>query len=58
MRLLRHKHNRGKGAAVRTGLAGSLGRWRLMMDADNAATVRELTMLRDAIAPGIGLVAG
>lgn len=58
VRLLRHKHNRGKGAAVRTGLAGSLGRWRLMMDADNAATVRELTMLRDAIAPGIGLVAG
>ncbi|MFG0260396.1 MAG: glycosyltransferase, partial [Phycisphaerales bacterium JB041] len=58
VRLLRHPQNRGKGAAVRTGLAGARGRWRLMMDADNAATVRELSTLRRAIAPGVGLVAG
>lgn len=58
VRLLRHEQNRGKGAAVCTGLAASRGRWMLMMDADNAATVRELSALRDAIAPGVGLVAG
>lgn len=45
VRLIRHLENRGKGAAVRTGLASSIGRWRLMMDADNAATIREVIKL-------------
>ena len=58
VRLLRHKHNLGKGAAVRTGLGASRGSWRLIMDADNAATIRELPTLLDAARPGIGLVAG
>ncbi|VAX42306.1 hypothetical protein MNBD_PLANCTO03-1712 [hydrothermal vent metagenome] len=58
VRLVRHKHNLGKGAAVRTGLDASRGSWRLIMDADNAATIRELPTLLDAARPGIGLVAG
>ena len=58
VRLLRHEHNRGKGAAVCTGLAASHGSWRLIMDADNAATIHELATLRAAIAPGVGMVAG
>ncbi len=58
VRLVRHEHNRGKGAAVRTGLAAAAGSWRLIMDADNAATVRELPKLLAAAEPGIGLVAG
>lgn len=58
VRLVRHHRNRGKGAAVRTGLAAATGRWHLIMDADNAATIRELARLRAAVAPGIGLIAG
>ncbi|MDQ7014474.1 MAG: glycosyltransferase [Planctomycetota bacterium] len=58
VRLIRHEHNRGKGAAVRTGLAAAVGTWRLIMDADNAATVRELPKLLATAKPGVGLVAG
>ncbi|MFN9930224.1 MAG: glycosyltransferase [bacterium] len=43
--LVRHAVNRGKGAAVRTGLAAAAGQWVLMMDADNAARVREVARL-------------
>jgi dolichyl-phosphate beta-glucosyltransferase len=43
--LVRHAVNRGKGAAVRTGLAAATGQWVLMMDADNAARVREVARL-------------
>ncbi len=58
VRLVRHKRNLGKGAAVRTGLAAAVGDWRLIMDADNAATIRELAKLLAAAGPGVGLVAG
>jgi Glycosyl transferase family 2 len=34
-RVLRHPHNRGKGAAVRTGLAAASGQFVIVMDADN-----------------------
>jgi hypothetical protein len=34
-RVLRHTHNRGKGAAVRTGLAAARGHFVIVMDADN-----------------------
>src|SRR5579872_6061221 len=34
-RLLRHAHNQGKGAAVRTGLSAARGRFVIIMDADN-----------------------
>lgn len=58
VQLVRHERNRGKGAAIRTGLSAAAGSWRLVMDADNAATVRELPKLFAAIEPGVGLVAG
>jgi dolichyl-phosphate beta-glucosyltransferase len=58
VRLVRHAVNRGKGAAVRTGLGESRGSWRLMMDADNATRVREVSKLLNGIGPGVGLVAG
>jgi dolichyl-phosphate beta-glucosyltransferase len=51
--------NRGKGAAVRTGLAVARGRWRLMMDADNAARVREVERLFPSTSdPRVALVCG
>jgi dolichyl-phosphate beta-glucosyltransferase len=60
VRLERHGVNLGKGAAVRTGLAAAQGRWRLIMDADNAAAVTESDKLLSAARadPRIGLVAG
>jgi dolichyl-phosphate beta-glucosyltransferase len=59
VRLIRHPRNRGKGAAVRTGLAHSNGQWRLLMDADNACRVRELTKLRaESARSGAALVVG
>jgi dolichyl-phosphate beta-glucosyltransferase len=58
VRLVRHQQNLGKGAAVRTGLAAAHGSWRLIMDADNAATVRELDTLLAAAEDGVGLIAG
>lgn len=56
--LLRHPRNRGKGAAVVTGLAAARGGWRLMMDADNACRVREVHALRAEVTPSVGMVAG
>lgn len=50
IRLLRHVQNQGKGSAVRTGLSHARGQWTLMMDADNAATIREVTKLFDRAA--------
>ena len=44
-RPLRHEHNRGKGAAVRTGLSAARAPWVLMMDADNSARLEELEKL-------------
>ncbi|MEO1009168.1 MAG: glycosyltransferase [Planctomycetota bacterium] len=47
-RVLPHERNRGKGAAVRTGLAAAIetgADWALMMDADNAARLREIRWL-------------
>lgn len=58
VRLVSHDRNRGKGAAVRTGLAESSGDWCLIMDADNAATIRECKAFRSAIRPGVALIAG
>lgn len=60
VRLVSYDTNRGKGFAVRTGLAAAVGRWRLIMDADNACRVGEAAKLL-AIAggsPAPALVAG
>ncbi|MEL6795993.1 MAG: glycosyltransferase [Planctomycetota bacterium] len=56
--LVRFEKNRGKGAAVRAGLAEARGGWRLMMDADNAARVAEVDKLLAHIAGNTGIVAG
>ena len=48
IRPLRHHRNRGKGAAVRTGLAAARSDWVLMMDADNSARLAELPKLAEA----------
>lgn len=51
--------NRGKGAAVRAGLAASRGHWVLMMDADNSARLTELSKLAtSANRSRAGLVVG
>lgn len=46
-----HDVNRGKGAAVRTGFAGSRGRDVLLTDADLASPIEELDRLAAAAAP-------
>ena len=40
-RLLTHSENRGKGAAVRTGMLAARGHWRLFVDADMATDLAE-----------------
>ncbi|GAB5495780.1 MAG: glycosyltransferase family 2 protein [Phycisphaerales bacterium] len=56
--LVRLERNQGKGGAVRAGLAQAAGSVVLMMDADNAATIREVEKLLPAINNEIGIVAG
>jgi dolichyl-phosphate beta-glucosyltransferase len=51
-RVLRHEVNRGKGAAVRTGLAAASGAWALLMDADNATRLDQLGRFERAWAAG------
>ncbi|MCP4900385.1 MAG: glycosyltransferase family 2 protein [bacterium] len=55
-RVLRHDHNRGKGAAVCTGLRSSIGRQVLISDADLATPIEEVE--RFAQAPENHLVIG
>jgi dolichyl-phosphate beta-glucosyltransferase len=47
----RHHRNRGKGAAVRRGLAMSRGAWVLICDADLATPIEELPKLWAAVDP-------
>jgi dolichyl-phosphate beta-glucosyltransferase len=58
VRLVDYSPNAGKGHAVRAGLAAAKGRWRLLMDADNACRVGEVDKLFRAVTPEVGLVAG
>ncbi|MEZ5330590.1 MAG: glycosyltransferase family 2 protein [Thermoanaerobaculia bacterium] len=57
VRVLRHPGNRGKGAALRTGVAASLGEWVLLCDADLATPIEEIERLR-AHAGDADVVAG
>lgn len=41
-RLIQHDRNRGKGAAVRTGMLAARGDWRLLTDADLSTPIDEL----------------
>jgi dolichyl-phosphate beta-glucosyltransferase len=56
--LLRHPVNRGKGAAVRTGMLASRGRMVLFADADGASPIAEEALLRAAIENGADLAVG
>lgn len=49
VRVITHDANRGKGAAVLTGLRAARGDWRLMMDADNATRLDQLPRLVDRV---------
>ncbi len=51
VRLVRLARNRGKGAAVRSGLQASRGRWVLLCDADLATPIEELGRLEAAGTP-------
>jgi len=46
LRVLKHEANRGKGAAVRTGMAASHGLHAVYMDADNSTPLSEYAKLR------------
>jgi dolichyl-phosphate beta-glucosyltransferase len=48
-----HPENRGKGAAVRTGLGLSSGAWVLLTDADLSAPIEGLAILKNAARPGV-----
>lgn len=54
LRLVRLDLNRGKGAAVRAGVAATRGPWVLVLDADNSTPIGELARLEAAIARGGG----
>lgn len=58
LRVLRHQHNRGKGAAVRTGVGCSRGRLVLFADADGAAPIDQEARLRAAIDDGADVAIG
>jgi dolichyl-phosphate beta-glucosyltransferase len=60
VRLISYDTNKGKGFAVRAGLAAAVGKWRLIMDADNACRVCEASKLLEAAtaSPAPALVAG
>lgn len=58
LRLLQHEVNRGKGAAVRTGVLAATGEFVLYMDADLATPVEEAPKLIEALTSGADVAAG
>ena len=48
LRIVKHPHNLGKGAAVRSGFDHAVGRWVLLTDADLSAPIEELPVLARA----------
>ena len=56
--LVRHPHNQGKGAAVRTGLTAGAGDLLLVSDADGSFPIQEEAKLRSAIWGGADLAVG
>lgn len=57
-RILRHPVNRGKGAAVRTGMLAAYGNLLLFADADGATPIGEESRLAEAIARGADVAVG
>ena len=58
LRLIRCDQNRGKGGALRTGMAATKGRRVLMMDADLATPIEELDRLASALDRGAKVAVG
>jgi dolichyl-phosphate beta-glucosyltransferase len=58
VRLLRHEVNKGKGAAIRTGVLDSRGEMVLFMDADMATPIEEFGKLLVAIRGGADIAIG
>lgn len=58
IRLISSRQNRGKGAALRAGVAASRGRRILMMDADLATPIEELDRLNEALEVGAKVAVG
>jgi dolichyl-phosphate beta-glucosyltransferase len=58
LRLVQHERNRGKGAAIRTGMLAAAGRYVFFLDADLATPVEESLKLLDELKRGSGVVAG
>ena len=56
--VISHEQNRGKGAAVRTGVLASRGSFVLFMDADLATPIEELPKLLAYLANGADIVIG
>jgi dolichyl-phosphate beta-glucosyltransferase len=58
VRVIRMPVNRGKGAAVRTGMLAARGRLRLMTDADLSTPIAEVGRLIEAVNNGADIVIG
>ena len=58
MRLVQHERNRGKGAAIRTGVLAASGRYVFFMDADLATPGEESLKLLDELKRDAAVVAG
>lgn len=58
VRLLTYPRNRGKGYAVKFGMANARGRLRLFDDADGSTPISEIERLESAIAAGADVAAG
>jgi dolichyl-phosphate beta-glucosyltransferase len=58
VRVIRHERNRGKGAAVRTGVAASRGERVLISDADFSTPIEEVEKLEARLGAGTPLVLG
>ena len=58
IRLIQHRVNQGKGAAVRTGLLASRGTAVLFCDADGATPIEELSRLLEGFGRGVPFVVG
>jgi dolichyl-phosphate beta-glucosyltransferase len=56
--VMRHPVNRGKGAAIRTGMLAAAGRLLLFADADGAAPIDQEAKLAEAIEAGADLAVG
>jgi len=54
--LLRHDTNRGKGAAVRTGMLSARGRFRVFLDSDLAYPASEIGAVLDRLEAGVDVV--